>query len=177
MIDNIQNEITLQSLSTDASERQTESYLPNNAQPSVEEVPTTNTSPRNKGKSRQVYSPSEESFLKNGPHSKKSLDTVKSSEPTTSDSYSRLLNELPFSSLPPLHSEAASNDAISMNSERDITEDDSDSDSNSMTPEEVGFVYDLWRQIPEEPSPWESTASLLDKLKHRGVISRQKLQH
>ena len=59
----------------------------------------------------------------------------------------------------------------------DDTEDDSgfDSDSNSMmAPEEVEAVYNIWRQIPEEKSPWASTASLLDKF--RGEITGQKPQ-
>lgn len=175
MIENKRIEITLQLLSTEASTRLAQSYLPNNAQPSVM-VPTTRTSLFNKGKSRQASSLSEESSLENGPHSKKSLDTAKSSEsePSTSDLKSYPPNEMPSSSLPPIYSEAVNNGAISVNS-GDDTEDYSGSDSN-MTPEEVEAVYDLWRQMPEQPeelSPWASTASLLDKL--RGVITRQKL--
>lgn len=201
MIDNIRNEITLQSLSTEASSRKAQSYFANNVQPSVEQMPTTSTSLVNKGKSRQTSSLSEESPLKNGLHSKKSLDTAKSSVPSTSDSSSCLPNELPSSSLPTLYSEAVINKgAMSLNSEddseddsadsdsdtiapkskdleKDITEDDSDSDSNSMTSEEVGFVYDLWRRIPEEKSAWASMASLRDEFKRQGVITTQKSQH
>ena len=117
MIDNIQNEITLQLISTGASERLARSYLPNDAQPSEVEVPTTSTSLINKGKSRQASSLSEES-----------PDTAKSSEPSMSDSSSCLPNELPSSSLPspPLHSVAVSNDAISVNLEDDTEDDSSD---------------------------------------------------
>ena len=187
MLEIIQNENTLQLLSTEASTRKAQSYLPNNAQPSVVEVtvPSSSTSLLNKGKSTHASILSEEPPLENGPHSKKTLqfDTGKSSEsdsdPSTSYSSSCLPKELPSSSLPPLYSEAVGNGAISVNLEDD-TEDNLDSDSiysNNMTPEEVEAVYNLWRQMPEEQSPWASTTYLLDKL--RGVITRQseKPQH
>ena len=147
-------------LSTEASARKLRSFSPNNAQPSAGEVPTTSTSLSNKGKSRQESKLSEEWALKNGPHSKKSLDTLvdtaKSSEPSTSDS-SNVLN----------------NGAIRVNLEDTQDDSDSDSDSNHLTPEEVKEVEevcDLWHRNPKAPA-----ASLRDKL--RRIITRQKPQH
>jgi len=130
--------------------------LPDDEQPSAVPVPATSTSLHKKGKSRQESSLSEESPLENGPHSIKFLDT---NEPQLS----------PSLQVPPLYSEAV-NDGASVN-----LEDDED-DSKDMAPGEVEALYKLWRQIPEEKSPWESTASLLDKI--RGVvITSKKPQH
>lgn len=187
-IDNIQNEITLQYLSTEASTRRaSESYSssPNNSQPSVVRVPTTSSSPLDKGKSRQSSSlseVSEESQLMNHdePHSISSLDTAASLEPgpstgvMMSDSSSCLTNELPPStSLPPLYSEAANIGAINVSSEDDSEDDSgSDSESNNLAPEEVEAVYNFWRQLPEEQCPWASRASLNDRLRLRGLITK-----
>ena len=171
----------MQYLSTEASSKKLESCY--NAQKSAVQVPATSTSPLNKGKSRQESSLSEESLL----------DTAKSSESSTSDSLassgSCLPNELQTSSShnsdhplpsssrqdPPLYSESeGDNDAISVN-----LEDDSDCDdgSNDMTLEEVQAVYNFWRQIPEEPSPWASQASFRDKFRRRRVLTKQNRQH
>jgi len=149
-----------QRLSTEASRRKIELCLLNNAaaQPSAVRVPATSTSLLNKGKSRQESSLSEESPLENGPHSKNFLDTAKSSQPSTSDSNSYLLNEPQLSSslqVPPLYSEA--DGAISVN-----LEDDTEDDSNDMCQEEVGYVYNL---LPEERCPWASIVSFNDKLR------------
>ena len=192
MIESIHNEISLQGLSTEASTRRVRLCLLNNAQTSAVQVPATSTSPLNKGKSRQESSLSEESLLPvNGPHSKNFLDTAKSSQLSTSDSLassgSCLPNEpqtssshnsdhpLPSSSLqdPPLYSESeGDDDATSVNSE-----DDTDDESNDMALEEVQAVYNKWRQIPVEQSPWASTASLLDKFKRLGILTKENLQH
>ena len=151
------------------------------SEPSAVQVPATSTSPLNKGKSRQDSSLSEDSLLPvNGPHSKNFLDTAKSSQSSTSDSLassgSCLPNEPQTSSSfqdPPLYSESeGDNDAISVN-----LEDDTDDDSNDMTLEEVQAVYNKWRQIPEEQSPWASTASLLDKFRRLGILTKENLQH
>lgn len=157
LIDNIKNEITLQLLSTEASERKARLCLSNtgNVQPSVQVPTTPSASLLNKGKSRQLSSLSEESPLQNGSHSMKSLDTEpeKSSGPSTSDASGCLLNELPSSesSHLPLYSEADISDAISVNLEDD-TEGDLGSDLNSIAPEKVRAKYNLLvcRQITEE---------------------------
>ena len=125
MIENRQNEINLQRLSTEASTRKAESYLPNNEQPSAVQVPATSSLPN---------------------------------EPEPSSSFQVLYSEL-----------EADND-LSVNLEDDTLAED---DSNDMAPKEVQAVYNLWRQIPEEQSPWASTASLREKLRLRGVISRR----
>ena len=170
MIENIPNEIALQLLSTETSMRKIQ-LSRDSAQPSG--VPATSTSPLNKGKSRQESSLSEESPLNEQP-SNKSLDTAKSSQPSTSGSLesSCLPNEpllQPSSSLqvPPLYSEAVNDGDISIN-----LEDDKEDDWNDMAPEEVGAWYKLWRQFPEEKNPWESTASLLrlEKLRAQGTV-------
>ena len=171
MIDNMQNEITLQYLSTEASTRRAQSYLPINAA----EVSTTNTSESllSKGKSLpQASSLSEVSPLTNEPHS---IDTAsaKSSEPSTgmSDSSSRP----PSTSLPPLYSEAVSSGATRVNSEDDM-EDDSGSDSetnNTALEREVEALYNLWRQMPDSAEEQSQglgvNSSLLDKL--RGIMT------
>ena len=142
-----------------------------NAQPSGE--PATSTSPPNKGKSRQESSLSEESPLNEQP-SNKSLDTAKSSQPSTSDSVlastgNCLPNESQLSSslqVPPLYSEAVNDDASI------YLEDDKEYDSNDVADEEVEALYKLWRQIPDEKNPWASTASLLrlEKLRAQGTV-------
>ena len=143
----------------------------NNAQPSGE--PAMSTSPPNNGKSRQESSLSEESPLNDQP-SNKSPDTSKSSQPSTSGSLesSCLPNDSepllqPSSSLqvPPLYSEAINDGDISFN-----LEDDKEDGWNDVAAGEVEALYKLWRQIPDERNPWESTASLLDKLRARGEI-------
>ena len=144
----------------------------NNAQPSGEPATSTQASPPNNGKSRQESSLSEESPLNEQP-SNKSPDTAKSSQPSTSSSLesSCLPNEpllQPSSSLqvPPLYSEAVNDGDISN------LEDDKEDDWNDMAPEEVETLYKLWRQIPDEKNPWESTASLLrlEKLRAQGTV-------
>ena len=126
IVDNIQNETTLQSLSTEASTRKAQTYL----------------------------------------------------RPTVSGALAHWqpgpwVARAPLATSVTTRSTSCNHNALSVNLEDD-TEDDSGSDSNSMAPEEVEAVYNIWRQIPEEKSPWASTASLLDKL--RGVITRQKPQ-
>ena len=178
MIENIQNEIALQYLSTEASARKL-LRLRDNAQTSAAQEPATSTatSQLNKGKFREECSLSKESPLKNGPHSKKFYDTAKLSQPSTlASSGSYLPNEPQTSSIlrdPPLYSESEGENESAINVS---LEDETGDDSNNIALEEVQAVYNFWRQIPEEQCPWASTASLLDKLKLRGLITRQNPQ-
>ena len=142
-----------------------------NAEPSAVQVPATSTSPLNKGKSRQESTLSEESPRPSTSDSLASSGSCLSNEPQTSSSHNSD-HPLPRQD-PPLYSESeGDNDAISFN-----LEDETDDDSNGMTLEEVEDAYNFWRQIPEEQSPWASTASLLDRLRRRGVLTKQNLQH
>ena len=66
--------------------------------------------------------------------------------------------------VPPLYSaREGDNDAIRVN-----LEDDTEDDSNDMALQDV--YNHFWSQIPEEQSPWASTASLRDKLRRLGVL-------
>ena len=163
MIEDIHNENSLQGLSTGASKRKLQSYRP-----------ATSTSPLNKGKSRQESTLSEESPRQSTSDSLASSGSCLSNELQTSSGHNRD-HPLPSSSLqdPPLYTESeGDDDATSVNSE-----DDTDDESNDMALEEVQAVYNKWRQIPVEQSPWASTASLLDKLRRRGVLTKENLQH
>jgi hypothetical protein len=167
------NEITLQSISTKASMRKARWGQSHSAQSSGVWVPaTTDSSLLNNGRSRQASSVGEEPLLENATHLGNLLGIAESSGSSTSDSNNCLpANELPSTSHPPVYSEAVNDGGIDEDNSGSI------SGSNNMAPEEVEAVYNLWRQLPEEQCPWASTASLLDKLRARGLIARQNPQH